>query len=270
MVLVIVPLALLAAGCGGSSSSSAPPTTTTTARRVRRRRGRRAPRSRRSRAASSSTGSRPPASAGFGDGRAVRAGASVPREPPAARPRFGRFGPAGASGRRGGGFGRNLTAAQQKAFTACRSKLPAGTGRFRPGGGAAAAAPRIPRSRSTPSASRSTASSSARAARAVRRSRRRARPARSSARPSAAPRPRRRLLDEHLRPHNQAVSVTTGGGSLALRPGGRSSAGGGARGPAAGAESTPVSSRSATAWPSSAGRSRGRLGQLRAVSRRLV
>jgi len=40
----------------------------------------------------------------------------------------------GATGQRpAGGFRRNLSPAQQKAFTACRSKLPAG--RFGPGGG---------------------------------------------------------------------------------------------------------------------------------------
>jgi hypothetical protein len=43
--------------------------------------------------------------------------------------------PAGGTRPAGGGFGgaRNLTAAQQKAFTACRAKLPAG---FTPGRGA--------------------------------------------------------------------------------------------------------------------------------------
>jgi hypothetical protein len=128
-VLAIVPLAFLAAGCGGSSGSSAPPATTTTA-------------------ATSTGGARGAAftaftaclkqhgikTAGFGGFGRRPGGASGAS---GARPRFGG---SGASGRRGGGFfGRNLTAAQQKAYTACRSKLPAGTGSFRPGGGSGGA-----------------------------------------------------------------------------------------------------------------------------------
>jgi hypothetical protein len=141
MVLVVVPLALLAAGCGGSSGSSAPATTTTAG-------------------ASGVTGAGNAAltaftsclkqhgitTTGFGGfggrprgatGRFGPTGASGRRFGPSGA--SGRFGPTGASGRRGGGFlGRNLTAAQQKAFTACRSKLPAGTGGFRTGGGGGA------------------------------------------------------------------------------------------------------------------------------------
>ena len=142
MVLVIVPLALLAAGCGGSSSPSAAGTTTTNA-------------------AVGASGAGPSAAltafttclkqhgvttAGFGGFGRRPPGASGAFGGSGASGRFGpsgasgRFGPSGASGRRGfgGGFGGNLTAAQQKAFTACRSKLPAGTGRFRPGGGGGA------------------------------------------------------------------------------------------------------------------------------------
>jgi hypothetical protein len=127
MVLVIVPLALLAAGCGGSSGSSAPATTTTAG-------------------ASGVTGAGNAALTAFTSclkqhGITTTGFGGFGTRPRGATGRFGptgasgRFGPTGASGRRGGGFfGRNLTAAQQKAFTACRSKLPAGTGRFRPGG----------------------------------------------------------------------------------------------------------------------------------------
>jgi hypothetical protein len=118
-VLVIVPLALLAAGCGGSST----PTTTA--------------------AGAPAGGAQGAAFTAFttclkahgitttGFGRRPR-GASGPSGASGARPRFDGSGP------RGGFFGRNLTAAQQKAFTACRSKLPAGRfgpGRGGPGGG---------------------------------------------------------------------------------------------------------------------------------------
>jgi hypothetical protein len=131
MVLVVVPLALLAAGCGGSSSAS-PPATTTTA-------GASGPAGGGARGAAltaftSCLKAHGIASTGFGGFGRRQGGASGPLGASGARPRFNGSGPSGGSGVRGG-FGRNLTAAQQKAFTACRSKLPAGTGRFGPGGG---------------------------------------------------------------------------------------------------------------------------------------
>lgn len=130
MVVVIVPLALLAAGCGGSSGSSAPATTTNTAAS-----GASGPQSAAFTAFTSCLKQHGITTTGFGGFGGRPRGASGRFGPAGAS---GRFGPAGASGRRGGGFfGRTLTAAQQKAFTACRSKLPAGTGHFRPGGGGA-------------------------------------------------------------------------------------------------------------------------------------
>jgi hypothetical protein len=137
MVLVVVPLSLLAAGCGGSSGSSAPPTTTTAGAS-----GASGPQTAALTAFTSCLKQHGITTTGFGGFGGRPRGASGRFGPAGASGRFGpsgasgRFGPAGASGRRGGGFGRNLTAAQQKAFTACRSKLPAGTGGFRPGGGA--------------------------------------------------------------------------------------------------------------------------------------
>ena len=139
-VLVLVPLALLAAGCGGGSSSSSAPAAATTA------------------------GTGAPAGGSGAQGVALTAFTSclkqhgitttgfggLGRRPRGASGASGASGPSGASGvtRRfgqggsgpggGGFFGRNLTAAQQKAFTACRSKLPAGTGRFGPGGASGA------------------------------------------------------------------------------------------------------------------------------------
>jgi hypothetical protein len=128
--LLIVPLALLAAGCGGSSNSAGTTATTTTS----------------ATAPSGASGGGPgrqtaalaafqtclkqhgiKATGGFG-GPPGGAGGSPP-------PNTGQGGapPAGASGR-GGAFPGNLTAAQQKAFTACRAKLPAGTGGFGPSG----------------------------------------------------------------------------------------------------------------------------------------
>jgi hypothetical protein len=126
MVAVVVPLALLAAGCGGSSNSSAPPTTTAAGAS-----GPSGPQSAALAAFTSCLKQHGITTTGFG-GFGGRPRGATGRIGPSGG--SGRVGPAGASGRRGGGFGRNLTAAQQKAFTACRSKLPAGTGRFRPGG----------------------------------------------------------------------------------------------------------------------------------------
>lgn len=133
-LLVIVPLAFLAAGCGGSSSSGAPAATTTAGATGAAAAGRSVAFT----AFTSCLKAHGIATTGFGGfGRRPRgaSGASGAFGASGARPRFG-SGPVGGSGFRGGGFGgRNLTPAQQKAFTACRSKLPAGTGRFRPGGG---------------------------------------------------------------------------------------------------------------------------------------
>jgi hypothetical protein len=128
MVLVIVPLSLLAVGCGGSSSASAPPTTTSAGAS-----GASGPQSAALTAFTSCLKQHGITTTGFGGFGGRPRGASGRFGPAGAS---GRFGASGASGRRAGGFGRNLTAAQQKAFTACRSKLPAGTGGFRPGGGA--------------------------------------------------------------------------------------------------------------------------------------
>ena len=126
--LLIVPLALLAAGCGSSSNSAGTTTTQTT-----------------SGTAGSGTGSQTAALAAFqtclkqhgittSGGFGGPPGGSGANPPPT--PGQGGTPPAGASGR-GGGPARNLTPAQQKAFTACRAKLPAGTG-FGPGGGSGA------------------------------------------------------------------------------------------------------------------------------------
>jgi len=125
-VLVILPLAFLAAGCGGSASS-APPATTTTGAATTGGGGAQGAAFTAFTTCLKQHGIKTTGLGGFGRRPGGASGAS------GARPRFGG---SGASGPRGGGFfGRNLTAAQQKAFTACRSKLPAGTGRFRPGGG---------------------------------------------------------------------------------------------------------------------------------------
>jgi hypothetical protein len=132
--LVVVPLALLAAGCGGSSNASAPATTTTA--------GASGPAAGGARGGASSAAFTAFASClkahgipttGFGGFGRRPGGGSGPLGASGTRPRFDGSGPRGGSGARAG-FGRNLTAAQQKAFTACRAKLPAGTGRF--GGGA--------------------------------------------------------------------------------------------------------------------------------------
>jgi hypothetical protein len=128
LALVVVPLALLAAGCGGSSSSGAAATTTTA--------GASGPAAGGARGAAFASfasclkahGIAATALGGFGR---RPGGATGPLGASGARPRFDGSGPRG-------GFGRNLTAAQQKAFTACRAKLPAGTGRFGPGGGGGA------------------------------------------------------------------------------------------------------------------------------------
>lgn len=123
--LLIVSLALLAAGCGSSSSTGASATATTTGG-----------------VTGGGTGTQTAGLAAFqsclkqqgvtitgGLGRA-RGGSGA--NPP---PTTGQGGtpPAGASGGAGGGFSRNLTPAQQKAVAACRSKLPAGGNGF--GGG---------------------------------------------------------------------------------------------------------------------------------------
>ena len=123
--LLIVPLAFLAAGCGSSSNSAGTTTTQTT-----------------SGAAGGGTGSQTAALAAFQSclkqhGITTTGGFGGPpggsgANPP---PSSGQGGapPAGASGRSGGPAG-NLTPAQQKAFTACRSKLPAGGAGLGPGG----------------------------------------------------------------------------------------------------------------------------------------
>jgi hypothetical protein len=115
--VLVATLALVAAGCGGSNSSSSSATTTATT-------------------TTATTGSGTQSTAfpafqtclakagiktNFGGGRP---GAGGTRPPGGTRP-------AGGTAPAGGGFGgaRNLTAAQQKALTACRAKLPAGSGR---------------------------------------------------------------------------------------------------------------------------------------------
>jgi hypothetical protein len=133
LTLVVVPLALLAAGCGGSSSATPPATTTTAAASGPAAGGARGAAFT---AFTSCLKAHGIASTGFGGFGRRPGGASGPLGASGARPRFNGSGPSGGSGARGG-FGRNLTAAQQKAFTTCRSKLPAGTGRFGPGGGGA-------------------------------------------------------------------------------------------------------------------------------------
>ncbi len=107
---VVATLALVAAGCGGSSSN----------------------------AAGTTTASAPAGAASTGRVAAFQAfrrcleqhGVSTPSF--AGRPRTTTGSQRPRTGT-GGFFRRNLTAAQQKAYTACRAKLPAGG--FRPGSG---------------------------------------------------------------------------------------------------------------------------------------
>jgi hypothetical protein len=108
-------LALVAAGCGGSSSPSSSATTT---------------------AATTTTGSGTTRASGtqstaFKAFQTCLAGAGIKTNFGGGRPGGGGTRPAG--GKRptgGGGFGgANLTTAQRKAFTACQSKLPSGSGR---------------------------------------------------------------------------------------------------------------------------------------------
>jgi hypothetical protein len=116
--MLVVALAVIVAGCGGASSSSssgtttAPTTTTPT----------------------TTTGSGTQ-SAAFKTFQTCLANAGIKTNFGGGRPGGGGTPPAGGTRPAGGGFGgaRNLTAAQQKAFTACRAKLPAG---FTPGRGA--------------------------------------------------------------------------------------------------------------------------------------
>jgi len=120
--LLVIALALVVAGCGGSGSPSssgattAPTTTTPT-----------------------TTNGSGTQSAAFKTFQTCLANAGIKTNFGGGRPGGGGGGggtpPAGGTRPAGGGFGgaRNLTAAQQKAFTACRAKLPAG---FGPGGGA--------------------------------------------------------------------------------------------------------------------------------------
>jgi hypothetical protein len=121
--LLIVLVALVAAGCG-SSSPGADTTQTTTA----------------SGASGGGPGGQTAGLAAFqtclkqhgittpgGFGRPRGGSGGTP--PP---PSTGQAGtpPAGTNGGAPGGFAQNLTPAQQKAFTACRSKLPAGASGF--------------------------------------------------------------------------------------------------------------------------------------------
>jgi hypothetical protein len=126
-VLVVV-LVLVVAGCGGSSSSSSSATTTTTTT---------------TNGAGTQSGAQ---SAAFKAFQTCLADAGIKTNfgggrPGGTRPAGGSR-PAGGTPPAGGGFGgaRNLTATQQKAFTACQAKLPAGAGRGgfagRPNGGA--------------------------------------------------------------------------------------------------------------------------------------
>ena len=130
LTLVVVPLALLAAGCGGSGSSA--PSTTTTAGASGSASGTAAGGARGAAFAAfaSCLKAHGIATTGFGGFGRRPGGASGPIGATGTRPRFDGSGPRGGPGAPGG----NLTAAQQKAFATCRSKLPAGTGGFGPGG----------------------------------------------------------------------------------------------------------------------------------------
>jgi hypothetical protein len=118
--LLVVALALVVAGCGGSSSPSSAGTAT-------------APTTTTGSGAQSGT-----QSAAFQAFQACVAKAGIKTNFGGGRPGSGTP-PAGGSRPSGGtppaggfGAGRNLTAAQQQALTACRAKLPAG---FTPGRG---------------------------------------------------------------------------------------------------------------------------------------
>jgi hypothetical protein len=115
----VAAVAVVAAGCGGSSSPSAAPATTATT----------------TTATTPGTGANSTARAAF-NACLTQHGVKVPAR--TGRPPGGGTGsgqpPAGGPG--GGGFA-NLTAAQRQAFTACRSKLPAGAGPGGRGGGRA-------------------------------------------------------------------------------------------------------------------------------------
>ena len=104
---LLAALALVAAGCGSSKAANTAATTTTT----------------------TSPGTGAARSTAFQAFRQCleQRGITLPRLGRGTRPQgTGRQRPAG-------GFRQNLTPAQQKAFTACRSKLPAGGFGFRPG-----------------------------------------------------------------------------------------------------------------------------------------
>ena len=128
-VLLVLSLAVVAAGCGSSSKPAVAPSTTpvgTTAAG--------APGGGAQSAAFEAFRSclqKAGIDSGFG-GRRPNAGTGTTTTPTDTRPRT-TTGP-----RPGGGFGgarANLTPAQQKAFDACRSKLPAGAGFGRGGQG---------------------------------------------------------------------------------------------------------------------------------------
>jgi len=100
----VAAVAIVAAGCGSSGSPSAASTTTTT---------------------STGTGSNSPARSAF---TTCLAQHGVKVTPGAGRPPGGGNGSGRPPGGGAGGGFANLTAAQRQAFTACRSKLPAGAG----------------------------------------------------------------------------------------------------------------------------------------------
>lgn len=117
--MLIVALAVIVAGCGGASSPSSSGATT--------------PRTTTTPTTTNGSGTQ---SAAFKTFQTCLANAGIKTNfGGGGRPGGGGTPPAGGTRPTGGGFGgaRNLTAAQQKAFTACRAKLPAG---FTPGRGA--------------------------------------------------------------------------------------------------------------------------------------
>jgi hypothetical protein len=107
----VATLALVVAGCGSSSPSASSATTTTTTT-----------------GSGANTANRTAFTACL-----AQHGVKLPGRPPGGGSGGNGQPPAG-----GGGGLANLTAAQRQAFTACRSKLPAGT---RPGGGNRASNP---------------------------------------------------------------------------------------------------------------------------------
>jgi hypothetical protein len=141
-VLVAV-VALVAAGCGGSSSpsSSAGTTATTTTPTTTNGAGTQSAAFKSFQTCLAKAGIK----TNFGGGRPGGGGGGTP--PTGGTPPAGGTRPGGGGG--GGGFGgaRNLTATQQKAFTACRAKLPAGSGRGgfgrRPNGGGGPTSPAL-------------------------------------------------------------------------------------------------------------------------------